>query len=517
MPLPLEPHALKARLAEGRELALLDVREDGEFGEGHALFAVPCPFSRLELLVVDLVPRRTVPVVLMDGGDGVGRRAAVLLETMGYTDVAVVEGGVPAWVRAGYTAFQGVNVPSKVLGELLEAARHPPTIDAATLATWRNEGRPFHLFDARPPAEYAKMRVPGARCLPNGELAHRFAAAVDDPAVPVVVTCAGRTRGILGILGLRLAGIQNPVFALENGTQGWALAGFPLERGNRAEPFPVLDAAAFAGSAARAEALARTADVPWIGLDELARLVEDATRTLYLVDVRSEPEALADPVPGAVWAPGGQLVQATDRWLGVRHARVVLVDDTGLRATLAAVWLRQLGFAPVVLPLGTEPAVRRRWPELPPRAVADLPEPVSLPPDEVAARALPILDLRPSWVARVSRPAGSRWTLRPKLGAVRGAVALLADDLGVARLVAHDLEVAGVGPVVTVAGGFEAWRSAGLPVVADGTPAPAESVDYLYFVHDRHDGNLDASRRYLAWEQGLTTQLDADERSAFSP
>src|SRR3546814_7454246 len=79
---------------------------------------------------------------------------------------------------------------------------------------------------------YAKMRVPGAVCLPNGELAHRFAAAVENPAEPVVVTCAGRTRGIVGVLGLRLAGIEAPVFALENGTQGWNLAGFALERGN---------------------------------------------------------------------------------------------------------------------------------------------------------------------------------------------------------------------------------------------------------------------------------------------
>src|SRR3546814_10942233 len=72
---------------------------------------------------------------------------------------------------------------------------------------------------------------------------------------PVVVTCAGRTRGIIGVLGLRLACIEAPVYALENGTQGWNLAGFALERGNPAAPYPALDAAAAAQTRARAEAM----------------------------------------------------------------------------------------------------------------------------------------------------------------------------------------------------------------------------------------------------------------------
>src|SRR3546814_4497941 len=93
-------------------------------------------------------------------------------------------GGTPAWAAAGFTLLQGVNVPSKTLGELAEHAWHPRTIDAPTLKRWQDESRAFRFFDARPPAEYEKMRVPGAVCLPNGELAHRFAAAVEKPAEP---------------------------------------------------------------------------------------------------------------------------------------------------------------------------------------------------------------------------------------------------------------------------------------------------------------------------------------------
>jgi len=55
---------------------------------------------------------------------------------------------------------------------------------------------------------------------------------------------------------------------------------------------------------------------------------------------RDPAEYRAGHLPGAVMAPGGQLVQETDSWLGVWGARVVLVDDTGVRARMTASWLR---------------------------------------------------------------------------------------------------------------------------------------------------------------------------------
>src|SRR5690606_7722584 len=143
---------------------------------------------------------------------------------------------------AGFPVYKGVNVPSKTLGELAEQIWHPSMITPEQLADWKTEGRDFRFFDARPSDEYAKMRVPGAACLPNGELAHRLPVAAGADT-PVVITCAGRTRGIIGAIGAKLAGHGGPVLALENGTQGWALAGGTLERGNRAADLPTLSLA----------------------------------------------------------------------------------------------------------------------------------------------------------------------------------------------------------------------------------------------------------------------------------
>src|SRR3954470_12856074 len=103
---------LKALLQDEGEFALIDVREAGQFGESHLLFATPLPYSRLELDIGALVPRKSARVVLCDDGAlGVAALAARRLAAIGYSDVAVLDGGTKAWQTAGYTLFSGVNVP----------------------------------------------------------------------------------------------------------------------------------------------------------------------------------------------------------------------------------------------------------------------------------------------------------------------------------------------------------------------------------------------------------------------
>ena len=509
----------KALVHDGAELAFLDVREAGELGEGHPLFAIPCPYSALEARIAALVPRRRVRVLLIDGGDGVAERAAAALETLGYGDVMTVAGGTPAWAAAGFTLFQGVNVPSKTRGELAEHAWHPRTIDAPTLKRWQDEGRNFRFFDARPPAEYAKMRVPGAVCLPNGELAHRFAAAVDDPAAPVVVTCAGRTRGIVGVLGLRLAGIEAPAYALENGTQGWQLAGFALERGNQAAPYPALDDTAAAATRTRADALLARHGIAAVGSREIAAWRADGTRTTYLFDLRTPEETAADPAPAFLPALSGQLVQATDQWVGVRHARLVLLDDLGLRGAVAAFWLRQLGYAAAVARLDDD---LRRLPAA--AAWAAPPEVAAVSAGEVLAALRAgdgqLVDLRGSAAYRAGHVAGARWGIRPRLGRLGldpARPVYLVGAREVAAPAAKDLAALGCNEVYAVEGGQAALTAAGAALEATpDSPGSEEAIDFLLFVHDRHDGNLESSRRYLAWEQGLIAQLDVAERAAFT-
>ena len=512
----------KRRLHRAGEIAFLDLRETGEFGEGHPLFAVACPYSRLELLVPDLIPNRRVPVLLIDGGDGVAERAAGRLGAMGYEDIAIVSGGAAGWKAAGLTLFKGVNVPSKTLGELAEAVWHPATVDAATLARWREEGRGFRLFDARPPAEHQKMTLPGAVCLPNGELAYRFPASVRDTQTPVVVHCAGRTRGLIGAIGLRLAGIENPVYALENGTQGWALAGYELERGRHADPFPAITDTELDAARTRARLISGRWDIPSLDAHGLQALATDKGRTLYLLDVRSAEEYRQSHPDGAIHAPAGQLVQATDQWVGVRRARLALIDDVGLRAALAAFWLRQLGYEAYVVPLAEAERARVARPHAPKRFAMTSLSAITPEAAEEGRRAGThgLLDLRASAAHRAGHPQGARWAIRPRIaGAMapaRATPVLIANELPLAQLAAIDLQDLGCPARMLLEGGEDAWRAAGLPwETTPGRPSPEEAIDFLQFVHDRHDGNLESSRRYLAWEQGLVAQLDPDERAEF--
>src|SRR5215813_5774042 len=101
----LSARALKAMLADGGELALLDVREELIFSRSHLLHARSLPLSRLELRIRALVPRPATRIVLVDDGDGLAQRAAEKLAALGYTDVAFLDGGVAAWTAAGFELF----------------------------------------------------------------------------------------------------------------------------------------------------------------------------------------------------------------------------------------------------------------------------------------------------------------------------------------------------------------------------------------------------------------------------
>lgn len=514
------PGKAKALVHAGAEVAFLDVREAADYGDGHPLFVVHCPYSRIEVEAVRLVPDPDVPLLLIDGGDGIARRAAERLDACGYRDIRVIEGGVPAWRAAGFGVFAGVNVPSKTLGEIAEHDHHPDMIDPQTLHQWRSEGRRFHFFDTRPPAEYGKMRIPGARCLPNGELAHRLDAVVSDESTPILVTCAGRTRGIVGALGLRALGIRNPVYALRNGTQGWALADFTLERGASADPFPELDGKARAASRARAARL-KEGGVSFVPAARAAQMYGEGGRASFLFDLRTSEERDRRPCPGAVPVLGGQLVQATDLYVGVRHARLILIDDTGLRGALAALWLNGLGFEAHVVALDEEsaaPDIRRDRPApVPPAPPGRIS--VAQAIDALKHPATALFDLRPSNEHEAGHPRGAVWSIRPRLprDIPAGAeVVILFGDRG--AVTGAGVDLAGSGRrVFWLDAGLSACAGAGWPVETSAPMDRRTAVDRVWFVHDRHDGNRAASLRYLAWETGLVAELDADERAEFRP
>jgi len=514
---------LKAWLSDEGEIALVDVREHGQHGEGHPFFAVPLPYSRLELGLAALVPNPATRMVLCDGADGVAERAARRAAALGYSNVSVLAGGVGAWRDAGYTLYAGVNVPSKAFGELVEHGRHTPRITAAALKAMQDAGEALAIVDGRTFAEFQKMSIPGGISCPNGELALRAGALVPDPGTRIVVNCAGRTRSIIGAQTLIDLGVPNPVCALENGIQGWFLAGLQLDHGASRRYGALPGAAELGALRQRVRALAAARGVAFVSANEVRGWLADPSRTTYLFDVRTPEEHAAGAVPGLAHAPGGQLVQATDQWIGTRGARVVLVDEEEVRAPMTAQWLRQLGHEAWVLEGGI--AAASRLADLRDAAPPLLPSPAPIAPGELAKRLregrVRLIDLRPGMSYRKAHIDGAVWSIRPRVAAAAAdrvvPVALIADEPGVAALAAMDLADAGVGDVRLLTGGHEAARDAGLVVVSTpDTPGDMDCIDFLFFTHGRHEGNAEAARQYLAWETALVGQLDEQERGSFS-
>ncbi|MFJ3521155.1 cystathionine beta-lyase [Pseudomonas sp. NPDC090203] len=514
------PHHLQAWLFDGQEIALFDVREHGQYGEAHLFHGVNLPYSRLELEVRRLAPNPAVRLVIYDEtGSDVSIRAAQRLQALGYTQVHVLEGGAQGWQAAGLQLFAGVHVPSKAFGERVEEASHTPHISATELAAWQASGQPLVLLDGRPFDEYRKMTIPGSICCPNGELGYRLTELVPDETTPIVVNCAGRTRSIIGAQTLIDLGVKNPVYALENGTQGWYLADLALEHGSTRRYPAVPASASLTVQQESAQRLARRAGVQTVNAEQVKAWAQDAARSLFLCDVRTPEEFAEGSLPGAQHTPGGQLVQSTDLYVGVRGARLVLVDSDGVRAPIVASWLRQLGHQAYVLEGGLQSGLAL------PVSIADVAPALTQIDaaelaDHLADSAVVLRDLRASMAYRKGHIAGSRWSIRSRLAddfqdETRPLV-LVADDPQVAAIAALDLSQAQRQSARWLS--FEAWQAAGFPVSASPQDPPNEQcIDFLFFTHDRHSGNKDAARQYLAWEIGLLGQMTQQEIDSLKP
>src|ERR1700681_2371062 len=92
---------VRSSLLLREEIALLDVRHEAAYATGHPLFAANMAAERIALEAETRLPRKDVPIVVYDAGEGLIPLAADRLMALGYTDVRQLEGGLEAWQRAG--------------------------------------------------------------------------------------------------------------------------------------------------------------------------------------------------------------------------------------------------------------------------------------------------------------------------------------------------------------------------------------------------------------------------------
>jgi rhodanese-related sulfurtransferase len=514
--------AVKVMLTDDDELALVDVREELVFSQSHLLWARSIPLSRLELKFARLVPRKSARIVLVDEADGLAERAAAILSRNGYRDLAILDGGIAAWEKAGFVLFSGVNVPSKAFGEFIEHSAHTPSISAEELNALMRAHTDMVVLDSRPFDEYNRVSIPSGVNVPGAELVLRVRDLAPKPDTLVVVNCAGRTRSIIGAQSLINAGVPNKVVALRNGTMGWTLAGLTCDHGmSRRAPAPSRDALAWAKSATAD--VARRYGIERIDRARLERMrTEDEQRTLYLFDVRDPAEYAAGHLPGALSAPGGQLVQATDQYAGTLNARIVLCDDAEVRAVMTASWLKQMGHREVYVL--AEAGDETGWPAAP--VLAEVP-PAQMQIDAAALAQMQarndatVVDLSLSRDYAKGHIPGAWFAIRSRLEralatiAPRGTLVLTSEDGVLAGIAAPEAAALVDVPVRYLAGGNTAWRAAGQPFSTEPRMAD-EPLDVWLKPYERPRDQKQAMDEYLSWEIDLMARIAEDGTTNFA-
>jgi rhodanese-related sulfurtransferase len=555
-PLPeLSPEAVRDALRAGREIALIDVREEDPYAQAHPLFAAQFSAGRLELDVPWRLPRRDVTIAVFDDGDGLAEPAARQLQAWGYSQVHLLSrdaagSGLGAWREGGGELFRDVNVPSKAFGELVEHERHTPSLSAQQVQQLISSGANVRVLDARRFDEFNTMSIPSGTSVPGGELVLRLRELVPDPSTQVIVNCAGRTRSIIGTQSLVNAGIPNPVAALRNGTIGWLLAGQTLDHGQTRRGAPdqpdlppnIGTRAAGRDQARRAaQALADRAGARRLDAAGLAQWQADASRTLYRWDVRTPDEYAAGHLAGFGSAPGGQLVQETDVFAAVRGARIVLADggpaSDGVRAAITAHWLAQLGWDVAWLSdVGGAPGEQGAlaveagaWqPAARPFPAVATTTPAQLADWLAADAALPagaprtvLLDFSTSAHHVKGHIPGARWLLRAQLATMLRqlpAASRLVATCGsgaLARFAAADLARLTDTPVSVLDGGHAAWVADGRPLQAGEQALLSPRTDRYRRPYEGTDAPREAMQAYLDWEFGLVAQLGRDGTHGF--
>ena len=229
---------------------------------------LPDPAAFVASLAALGIGRRHRVVVYDDTGGTVAARLWWMLDVLGHSRTAVLDGGIGAWKAAGLPMT--AEVPAVPWAEPVATpgagSDWPRTIDRAELASSLAS---VTLLDARAPERYRGEiepidRVPGhiptarslptsslldaaGRFLPPAALALRFAAAgAAQPTVDrtdatgrrrVVVSCGSGVNACHLALAMRTAGLRDPLL-YAGSYSDWTQAGMPIATGDEPGSMP---------------------------------------------------------------------------------------------------------------------------------------------------------------------------------------------------------------------------------------------------------------------------------------
>ena len=511
---------VRNKLLNQEEIAFLDVREEDPHAREHPLFAANLPLARIEIDAYGKLPKKNIPIVTLDDGEGYAELASQRLSALGFSDVSVFEGGVKGWKTAGGEVFKDVNVPSKSFGELVESKRHTPSLSAQEVKQLIDNKEDVVVVDVRRFDEYNTMSIPTGISVPGAELVLRLPELAPNPKTKVIVNCAGRTRSIIGTQSLINAGIPNEVNALRNGTIGWTLAGQELDKG-QTRKFKEVGEDTTKEAAQRARSVADRAGVKRASMADVEKWKSQSERTSYFFDTRTPEEYEAGHLPGFRSVPGGQLVQETEMVAPVRGARIVLVDPSGgsVRANMPASWLAQMAWDVYVLDdvKTSDLTEKGLWqaplPNLPQVEIVDA---ISLSNWLKTDSNTLVLDFSTHANYVKGHIPGSWYALRSQLADTLEKIpkvdryVLTSTPAELSKFVVHELQALTKAEILVLEGGNAAWTSAGLELEKGPTHLASPPLDRYKRPYEGTSVDPAAMQAYLDWEFGLVGQLGKD-------
>ena len=522
----LQYQQIRAKLLAGEEIAIVDLREEHIYAQAHPLFATNISLSRLEIEILNRIPRLDTTIVLYDDADGRVERAYAKLQTYGYSQVYVLAGGVDAYQRDGGELFIDVNSASKAFGEWVEHFKHTPSLSAEEVQAKIDAKDNIVILDARRFDEYHTMSIPTGQSVPGAELVYRAPSLVKDPETTIIVNCAGRTRSIIGTQSLINAQIPHPVYALRNGTIGWTLANQALDHG-QSRSFKDTNTQVDPQLLVNAKDLAQKAKVQTIGLEQLKQFQADAQRTNYVFDVRDEAEYIAGHLPESRWVAGGQLVQETDHNAAVRGARIVLVDDQLIRAYMTASWLGQMNWEVYVLDTDFAQVLTETgaWTAKIPAAKQIQRIRAQQLIELQQSQDIALWDVLPFAQYKKGHIDGAAWVLKADLIELiqrpeyqrKDAIVLTCGRSILANFAAEEIEpyLAQDQQLYVLEGGNAGWAAAGYTLITDNVITLSAQIDRYKRPYEGTDNSFEAMQAYLDWEFGLVDQLKKDGTHGF--
>jgi len=517
MTLKINAETLKSWLSDEDEIAFIDVREIGQHTKGHPFFSISIPYSLFELNLEILIPNKKTKMILLDQNDGISILAYKAATLIGYSNIFILEEGVNGWINYGYKLFDGINVPSKSFGELIEKHFHTPSITAKELNEKQKNNENCIVIDGRPFDEYQNMSIPNSICCPNGELAYSVSSHVKDINTEIIINCAGRTRSIIGAQTLIDLGISNKVKALENGTQGWFLSDLCLDH-NKNDFLDVRpDDTELKKIQNKIFKLLIKHSIILIDFSKAQELILDKNKSTFIFNVTNSNKNMNS----IRHVPGGQLVQATDKYIGVWKATVILVDDGDLiRAGTTAIWLKKMGYQVHVLKKEIININTLKFKN------KFLLKEKKLNIFEIEKfnnfKNTILYDIRSSENFMKIRIKNSIWLNRANLRKVKikkqQQIIIITDEFDKARLVINDIEEMNLGCVISL----YKWKENELinhSNIIDNKPIlfpKKDCIDFNFHTYKRHKGSKSHANQYLKWEIGLINKMDKQELSFFN-